>query len=136
MIKAVALTALFTNNVNHNYKAHNSGCRTKACDNRVYIWWGKHHHPPKAYIANLIETTFDKCVVFKESSNNRYASNGTDVSYYQWLPSTYITAARMAGEEEKYPTEATLEEQTRAFNIYYRYDPDAWPVTAPECGGV
>ena len=70
-----------------------------------------------------------------ESDEEKDASNGTDVSFYQWLPSTYDTAARMAGESDKYPTEATLQEQTKAFNVYEPTDPEAWPVTVGECGG-
>ena len=74
-------------------------------------------------------------MVNAESSGEQDASNGTDVSYYQWLPSTYDTAARMAGEPERYPTDASLEEQTRAFRAYEPTDPGAWPLTVPECGG-
>jgi hypothetical protein len=76
---------------------------------------------------------FEACVINAESGGNRYASNGVDVSYYQWSPSTYAVAARMAGEQAKYPTEASLDEQTKAFRAYEPTDPGAWPVTVPMC---
>ena len=41
----------------------------------------------------------------------------------------------MVGLPSKYPSDATLEEQTIAFRAYERMDPGAWPETVPACGG-
>lgn len=80
-------------------------------------------------------SAFESCVVEHESTFNKYASNGVDLSYYQWEPSTYASATRAAGIRYVYPTDASLREQTLAFRAYEPSHPTAWPVTVPECGG-
>ena len=77
----------------------------------------------------------ERCIIFYESSGERYASNGRDFSYYQWEPDTFNEAARMAGVRQRAnPVEADLREQTLAFRAYWRVDPGAWE-TASLCGG-
>ena len=58
-----------------------------------------------------------------------------DLSYYQWEPSTLATAMSMAGETPRYPFDASLEEQTKAFRAYEPGHRLAWPNTVPACGG-
>lgn len=75
----------------------------------------------------------EACIVYHESGGNRYASNGSDFSYYQFAPTTFNEAARMAHVRERaIPWEASLEEQTRAFRAYEPTDPGAWE-TMPLC---
>jgi hypothetical protein len=74
--------------------------------------------------------------VQRESSGNQDASNGVDDSYYQWLPSTWQHAQRVAGVWfTPNPFEATLVQQTIVFNAFEPTDPGAWPETVPACGG-
>lgn len=88
-------------------------------------------------------TSFDQCVVFKESGGQSTASNGVDESYYQWLPTTWQGAQRDVGVSfTPDPFQATLAQQTYVFNLWEpgRYPGGishrgAWPVTVPECGG-
>jgi len=55
--------------------------------------------------------------------------------YFQFLPSTWQTAERMAGVwYGPMPTEASFAEQALVFNVYEAVDPGAWPVTVPACG--
>jgi hypothetical protein len=98
-----------------------------------------HHHRARAHHARPFTISdlhpLEACIVYHESTDNRYASNGNDYSYYQWLPSTFDEAARMAHELERAnPEEADLYEQTMAFRAYEPTDPTAWE-TMPDCGG-
>lgn len=70
-----------------------------------------------------------------ESGGDRYASNGVDLSYYQWEPATLRTAMVDAGLKPKAPFDANLREQTLAFRAYEPSHPTAWPHTVPACGG-
>lgn len=75
-------------------------------------------------------------MVAHESSGQRWASNGSDESYYQWLPSTWQYAERYAGVWfSADPFRASLRQQTFVFNVYEPAHRLAWPVTVPECGG-
>lgn len=110
------------------------GCRTQACTLRVDRWWGR-HHPATPYVASA-DTAFDQCVEQQESSGQNDDTGNGYYGYEQWLPSTYNTAARMAGLPERdLPTEASRAEQREAFNVYERVDPGAWPNSVPACGG-
>ena len=75
----------------------------------------------------------ERCIIFHESGGDRYATNGADYSYYQFAPSTYNEAARMAHvKERKIPWEADLEEQTLAFRALWAVRPYEWE-TASLC---
>lgn len=77
--------------------------------------------------------TLERCIIQHESSGSRWAFNGNDYSYYQWLPSTFNQAARMAGVRQRViPWEADLKEQTLAFRAFEPTDPGAWE-TMPDC---
>lgn len=108
---------------------HHPECHTARCASHADREWAKRHRPPFHLSA------FESCVVEHESGFDKDASNGVDLSYYQWEPATYASATAMAGITYRYPTDASLREQTLAFRAYEPSHPGAWPVTVPECGG-
>lgn len=79
---------------------------------------------------------FERCVVFHESSGNRYAVNGGgDESYYQWAPPTWQNAQRFSHVwYSSFARDSSLEKQTIVFRRYEPTHSDEW-TTIPECGG-
>lgn len=79
---------------------------------------------------------FEKCVVYHESSDNRYAINeGGDESYYQWSPPTWQNAQRFSHVWfSSFARDSDLEKQTIVFRRYEPSHADEW-TTVPECGG-
>ncbi len=122
-------------------QAHFKGCRTTACDVRVSYPRSPPTQPAHTSSSTAwawTYTAFDACVVMHESTNNRYADNGADESYYQWLPSTWQQAQRDEGVSfSSSPFDATLAEQTFVFNLWEPVGGhrSQWPSTVPLCGG-
>ena len=108
-------------------QGHRPGCNSDPCDHHADKEWAKHHQPRFQLHA------LERCIIVHESDWDRYATNGNDYGWYQFLPATYNDAARMAGVKERtIPWEGTLEEETLAFRALWRVDPEAWE-TAPDC---
>jgi hypothetical protein len=77
--------------------------------------------------------SLEACIVYHESTDNRWAENGDSYSWYQFVPSTMNAAARLAHQRQwVIPWEASLREQTLDFRAWWRVDPEAWS-TAPLC---
>jgi hypothetical protein len=111
--------------------AHYKGCRTNACDQRVSQ--PRHHATTSSTAWAWTYTAFDDCVVLHESTRERYATNGTDDSYYQWAPLTWQTAQHDVGVAfSTSPFDATLEQQTYVFNLWEPTHSSQWS-TVPEC---
>ena len=87
-------------------------------------------------------TGFDWCVAFRESGDGTNLSNGVDLGWFQFLPSTYayvLDQLQAHGTDtegwDRDPLTAPVVEQVAAFNYYEPIDPGAWPLTVPACGG-
>lgn len=138
------------------------GCGTRTCDHRVMAAWAVQHYSPRPLLQllplpiiappaaprlpSVLITPFDRCVAFHESglpigedqdaAAQEINNGGGDVSYFQWLPTTFQGAERGAGLWfSADPTQVGFPEQVIVFHYWESKDPGAWPQTVPECGG-
>jgi hypothetical protein len=127
MLTLAALAALASPAAGSTHHRH--GCRSAKCDRHAEPRAG--YHKPMFVLA-----PFERCVANGESAFDRFAHNGVDQSYYQWLPATWRAAQHLAGVwYSSSPFLATLEQQTRVFRSYEPRHRLAWPRTVPLCGG-